>query len=67
MKKLLITKVIILMVVLLIITLTSCGVTQETLTNIRYTKEITTDSTITYVYYDSTIVRIVKNKLYENK
>jgi|694.fasta_scaffold93171_3 hypothetical protein len=43
-----------------VVTLTSCGVSHQVVNNVNYTKEIVTDSTITYVYYDSTIVRIVK-------
>ena len=49
-----------LLVLLFVTTLTSCGVYQV-VGNVNYTKEYRTDSTITRVYYDSTIVRITKN------
>jgi hypothetical protein len=56
MKKLLITKTIILIVVLLLITLTSCG-TYRVVNSTTYNREYRTDSTITRVYYDSTIFK----------
>jgi hypothetical protein len=42
-----------------VVILTSCGVTNQVV-SVNYHKEIVTDSTITYVNYDSTIFRIVK-------
>jgi len=60
MKNLLITKVVILIVVLLLITLTSCG-SYRVVGNVNYTKEYRTDSTITRVFYDSTVVKMGKN------
>jgi hypothetical protein len=60
MKNLLITKVVILIVVLLLITLTSCG-SYKVVGNVNYTKEYRTDSTITRVFYDSTVVKMSKN------
>jgi hypothetical protein len=60
MKNLLITKVVILVVVLLLITLTSCG-SYQVVGSINYTKEYVTDSTITRVFYDSTTIRMSKN------
>jgi predicted small secreted protein len=60
MKNLLITKVVILIVVLLLITLTSCG-TYQVVGSTTYNKEYRTDSTITRVYYDSTTIRMSKN------
>lgn len=59
MKNLLITKVVLLIVVLLI-TLTSCG-SYKVVGNVNYTKEYRTDSTITRVFYDSTVVKMSKN------
>jgi hypothetical protein len=47
----------ILLVLLLLTTLTSCGV-YEVVGVVNYSKEYRTDSTIIKVYYDSTIVRI---------
>jgi hypothetical protein len=60
MKNLLITKVVLLIVVLLLMTLTSCGVYQV-VESTTYNKEYRTDSTITRVYYDSTTIKISKN------
>jgi len=45
------------LVLLLLTTLTSCGVYQVVRV-VNYTKEYRTDSTVTKVYYDSTIVRL---------
>jgi hypothetical protein len=46
-----------LLVLVLLTTLTSCGVYQV-VGSVNYTKEYKTDSTITRVYYDSTTIRL---------